>query len=101
MKVYVTKYALTKGIQRYGRATWKVESMIRVDIKDQFFGRYFDKPDWHTTYAEAVARAEQMRVDKLNSLRKQLAKLEALTFPESEEPTKRERRTREAKKGGA
>ena len=35
---------------------------------------------WHTTRADAVARAEQMRDAKRLSLRKQLDKLEKMRF---------------------
>ena len=36
--------------------------------------------DWHRTEADAVARAEQMRVKKIASLEKQIAKLKKLSF---------------------
>jgi hypothetical protein len=38
------------------------------------------KPDWHTTPEAAIARAEEMRTKKIASLKKQIAKLEAMTF---------------------
>jgi hypothetical protein len=40
---------------------------------------YYHRPDWHETRYKAVQRAEQMRVKRIESLRKQLAKLEAKT----------------------
>jgi len=78
MKVWVTKYALTKGI---------LEVEVDSPVEDERMVRasggwttYYHKPDWHMTKAEAVARAEEMRTKKLASLRKQAAKLEKLRF---------------------
>jgi hypothetical protein len=39
-----------------------------------------DRKDWHRTPEAALARAEEMRRDKIASLKKILAKLEAIKF---------------------
>jgi hypothetical protein len=85
MKVFITKYALTDGIQEIN------EAMHDVGISDRMVSYVIDgafasqtvcvhKPDWHLTKAEAVERAQAMRVAKIASLRKSIAKLEKLTF---------------------
>jgi hypothetical protein len=38
--------------------------------------------EWHRTEAEAIARAEEMRIAKIASLKKQIAKLEKMKFGE-------------------
>lgn len=76
---YITRYALTAGIiKREG------------EITDSASFRYKDPQAWgtsniwHTDYrlteAEALATAEDMRKRKIASLKKQIAKLEAMTF---------------------
>lgn len=78
-RLWKSKYALTKGIE---------EVVSREDADDSGYIRT-DKHSWnlfkigrdvHTTRQEAVLAAEAMRVKRLNSLRKQIKKLEALTF---------------------
>ena len=75
MKVYITKLALTEGI-------------IEVDDPEFYgeyicFGRYreFVNPcNWFRTKQEAISRAEEMRVNKIASLMKQIANLESMKF---------------------
>ena len=80
MKVYITKYALSSGI-------------LLIDVDDRGDGVVKDKSnsllffhgegnEWHRTFASAKPRAEEMRVAKIASLEKQLAKLRAMTFEE-------------------
>ena len=76
MRVYITKYALTQGI-----LVKKVRDcgngMVEVPTE---CCRCYHRPNWWTTPEEALARAKIMRTKKIASLRKQLAKLEAMTF---------------------
>lgn len=76
---YITRYALTVGIiKREG------------EIADSGSFHYKDPEEWgissiwHTdfrlTESEALARAEDMRKKKIASLKKQIAKLEAMIF---------------------
>jgi len=39
-----------------------------------------EKGDWHVTQESALAKAEQMRQDKIKSLEKSLEKMKRLTF---------------------
>lgn len=81
VKAYITQYALTRGIFATVVETTHIDTMVSTTSR---FKQYFHKPDWHLTYEEAVARAEEMRQKKIASLEKQLAKLKAMTFPETE-----------------
>ena len=81
IKVWVTRYALTDGI-------WIGEADIYAESPNMI-GFYREKPigllyvfgnDWHRTEEAAIRRAEEMRTRKIASLRKQIAKLEALKF---------------------
>lgn len=84
MKVYVTKYALSSGIQEMeAERSTTSEDMICVEpdrSKGYSFVQLFHGNDWHTDRQAAVARANEMRVAKIASVKKQLAKLEAMTF---------------------
>jgi hypothetical protein len=81
MKIYVTKYALTKGIQVYDATSFNDEpKMVRVDGADGTYREYFHKPDWHETRLEAIEHAQKMKLAKIKNLEKQLAKIKALEF---------------------
>lgn len=76
MKAWITKYALSGGIEEH-------------EAEDRGYGCiYFDRygymagegRNWHRTRESAVAKAEKMRKDKIASLRKQIERLEKLTF---------------------
>jgi len=72
MKVYVTKYALTRGILLM-EVTDKFESnTILYSIK---YG-YFNKGDHFKNIEEAIKDAEQRKEKKLIQLQNQLEKLE-------------------------
>lgn len=73
-KAYITKYALTDGI---------IEKEGEI-VKDTYFNvrkyGFFSKGDYFFTKEEAIEKAEQMRLKKIESLKKQILKLEKLTF---------------------
>jgi len=77
MTVYVTKYALTIGI-----SARKVEtthsSAYAKEAGNSMVGYY--KPYWHDTEKKALEHAETMRQKKICSLKKQLVRMEALSF---------------------
>lgn len=86
MKAYITKYALTKGVTPMeGEGSEESPTMFVPKTEPGTYMVYFHKPDWHMTWAEAKARAEQMRFDKLASLEKQSRKIAALVFTEPKE----------------
>ena len=77
MKLWISKWALT-------------EELIEVDAPPSSCGyvsfpkggytNYATKSQHHPTKEEAITRAEQMRANKIESLRKQIAKLQNLKF---------------------
>jgi hypothetical protein len=78
MEVFITKYALTKGVI-------KVEAMLVKPSMVAFSQphcreEYCHGKDWHETREDAVAHAETMRLKKISSLDKQIARLQKLTF---------------------
>ncbi len=80
MKVWVTKYAMSgKGVIPCEDAkSSHVDTMVVVGAL------CLHRDDWHTTPEAAIARAEEMRTKKIASLKKQIAKLEAMTFSAEE-----------------
>ena len=77
MKIYVTKYALTAGIKEHDAEIDGAMATVRVP---GWVASHYHGNDWHMTANAASIRAEEMRVAKINSLRKQIAKLEAVKF---------------------
>lgn len=78
MQVYVVKYALTQGIR-----------VVEGEVSDVVAGRlyvtasvhaYFSNDEWTTCPVKALERAEHKRQKRIASLKKQLAKMERLTF---------------------
>ena len=77
VRAYVTKYALTSGIQE-----------LDLEPSDGGYaydtGRYrtqYCRGEWHLAKSDAMAAAEAMRMRKIASLQRQVAKLEAMKFP--------------------
>ena len=74
---WITAYALTKGILKVNGVVCHSVSgnMIKYGQYETAHGK-----DWHRTPDAALARAEEMRKDKIASVRKQLTKLENIVF---------------------
>ena len=80
MRIWVTKYAMSgKGVIPCEDA-----SSSHVDTMVVVGSLFLHRGDWHTTPEAAIARAEEMRTKKIASLKKQIAKLEAMTFSAEE-----------------
>lgn len=75
MKAYVTKWALKKGIIEVENPEF-YEKYICFGV----YNELVNPVDWFRTKQEAIRRAEDMRVKKISSLKKQLAKLERMKF---------------------
>lgn len=76
MKVYITKYALTTGM-------FETEAEISSSCKTIIItekNHFYHKPDWHESYDEAIKKANDMKNKKITDLKKQIKKLENLTF---------------------
>ena len=76
---YVTKYALSGGIKKISAERSSYHPNLIFD-KTTRLPVYFSGKEWHLTFDEARARAEEMRTAQLASLRKRIAKLEKLRF---------------------
>ncbi|OCJ30599.1 hypothetical protein [Serratia sp. 14-2641] len=75
--VYITKYALSTGVIKREGEIMESGSFIWRE-------KGFHNSVWHTDYrlaeTEALEKADDMRKKKIASLKKQIAKLEAMTF---------------------
>ena len=81
MKVWISKYALSEGIfAAEGEIDQKYPGM--VIIRRRQFDEYFhgEGLQWHRTPEAAIYRAKTMRIAKIASLKRQIAKLEKLEF---------------------
>ena len=79
MKVWISKYALTDGIKEFGNLELYISpDNLRYARSDMHFFRL--GKDAHETHEAAIAAAESMRKRKIASVRKQLQRLEALSF---------------------
>lgn len=78
MKIYVTKYALTKGIQEM-----EAESVDENRAIVKIYGnlaQYFHNKEYHLSKEAAVEQADLMLKNRISSLEKQIAKLKKLNF---------------------
>lgn len=75
MKAYVTKYALSNGIE-------EVNGEIYDDIYFKVEGFYilFKEGEWFETKEDAIKKAEEMRIKKIKSLEKQIERLKNKKF---------------------
>jgi len=81
-KVFVTKYALSNGIEEV-----EMEVTLNPEHFDKkCYGRWkgysqcFYNDDFHLTKEEALIDAEKRRKKKIESLKKQIQKLERMSF---------------------
>lgn len=78
-KVFVTKYALTAGIEEVEVEACEGSSgMVKGPSVFEYY--HGEGREWHRTRESAVKKAEDMRARKLESLNKQIAKLEKFKF---------------------
>ncbi len=81
MKVYVTKYALSEGIREVECLRQDDNGLVKVSWPGAVGGwALFSKNDWAETKERAIAQADKKRSAKIASVKRQLAKLEAMTF---------------------
>ncbi len=78
--VWITKYALTSGIEKAQAKETSTPSMIEKcngGLQPYFHG---EGRDWHRTRESAIARAKAMRAAKIKTLTASIRKLEKMTF---------------------
>lgn len=82
MKVFITKYALTKGI-----FAEEVEVCIGVGgrefVKSKTSNAYYHNPDYHKDVNDAISKAIEMKNKKLDSLEKEIERIHKLEFNEN------------------
>jgi len=77
MKVFITKFPLTKGIiELEGKLS---ESDNHYFYADGYCSSFL-KSEWHETLDEAVKNAEERKTKKLISLEKQIERISSLKF---------------------
>lgn len=82
MKVWISKYALTQGLQTAIAEGEPTGSTCMISVKDKYGYMYFhgEGKDWHRTPESAVIRAEQIRKRKIASHQKAIKALNELNF---------------------
>ena len=87
MKVWITKYALTQGIEEIDSNQVKEFEMtdtgylcFRRNEKYSFATEIYSQKEWYRTKESAIKKAEEMRKKKIASLKKQIEKLEEMRF---------------------
>ena len=84
MKVWITKYALTKGIIEAEAEVCidadKTGNMIECRSAGREYCIHGEGRNWHKSKEGAVKKAEAMRKKKIETLKKEIEKLENLTF---------------------
>jgi len=79
-KVFITKYALTKGIlEKEAEICDYGNGHIRAYVKEEFSSYSLGK-ECFKTKEQAMERAEKMRLKKIASLKKQIEALEKMKF---------------------
>lgn len=81
MKIWITKYAMTKGVYEADADQVGI-SMVRVKGTLNSYTQYFhgEGREWHRNKEQAKERAEVMRDMKIASLEKSIKKIRALNF---------------------
>jgi hypothetical protein len=80
MKVYITKFALTKGIvvaegERDGKEAFIVRGAVPWDVHK------FKLGEWHTDRDAALKRVDQMRQTKVVLAEREITRLRDMEFP--------------------
>ncbi len=76
MKVWISKLAIAKGVFQCETVS---EHGGKVRLPEGYF-LYIPGKHMHKTKAEAIAKAEEMRIKRIASLKKQIEKLESMKF---------------------
>ena len=78
MKIFCTKYALTKGVEEEDAKDCG-NDMVQVGGPYPIY-LHGEGKEWHHTLEGAKLRAEEMRLNKIKSLKKSLDKFMNMTF---------------------
>ena len=80
MKVWITKYALTDGIIEAEADTYTKGKIFAFWNNDEMGAFYPHKEEVFFDKQSAIKKAEEMRQKKIESLKKQIKKLEEMRF---------------------
>lgn len=82
IKTWITKYALTNGIQEVNDAELFKHSPSSVSVPSLgiFATFHGEGREWHRTRESAVEHANKMRAKKICALQKQITKLGKMEF---------------------
>lgn len=87
MKIWITKYALTQGIEEIDLNQVKEFEMtdtgylcFRRNGKYSFATEIYSQKEWYRTKKSAIKEAKEMRQKKIESLKKQIKKLGKMRF---------------------
>lgn len=79
--VWITKYALTEGIQKRWVETYDDDdSMVKEVAGQPGHGQYYHVNTWHLSESDAIKRANKMRDEKIKSMEKKIAALKTIKF---------------------
>jgi len=80
VKVWVVKHLFSRGIIEVTGEMTESGAISIEDKKSAWSYSHYHKGEWYSTQEEAIKKAEEMKARKLASLRKQIAKIEAMSF---------------------
>lgn len=80
MKVWISKYALSTGVSEVDVDAKVMKGGALTFRSDTGYQVYYSASDWHNSKEQAIVKAEEMRIRKLQSLEKQIKKVSALKF---------------------
>jgi len=83
MKVYITKYALTRGILEEEGVIDEENKHVRVESDRSSWGSfdlYYLGVNAFTSKEEAIAKGEELRLKEIENLKKRIKKLESFRF---------------------
>lgn len=80
MKVFITKYALSTGIQEVEAEPFRDSGMVWWKEGGWEQSAHGEGREWHRTIESAINKACDMRIRKIASLEKQIEKLRKLEF---------------------
>lgn len=80
MRVWITKYALTDGIIESNANPVLCGSVCISDTISPVLCRVLNEGEWHSDKKQAIDKAEEMRQKEIDSLKKQIKKLEEMRF---------------------
>lgn len=84
MKRFITKYALSSGIEEVDARNCSDTAQEMIAINGGGLSAYFHKGEHFETMEQAIVKAEAMRKKKIENLYKQIFKLERLDFSKIE-----------------